>query len=117
MAREDEGCLEGRRYALYAEIVGPTDIGWHRPRNDVEVAHGAPTRVVSPAPEQRMLSTFESTLGEHTRCRHVQVASTSFTTEPPTTEPPTTAGWDDKEDDDDNHESQDQNRDQALQTK
>lgn len=61
-----------------------------------------------------MLSTFESTLGEHTRCRHVQVASTSFTTEPPTT-----AGWDDKEDedDDDNHESQDQNRDQALQTK
>jgi hypothetical protein len=27
MAREDEYCLEGRRYALYAEIVGPTDIG------------------------------------------------------------------------------------------
>lgn len=47
-AREDEDCLEGRRYALYAEIVGPTDIGWHRPRNDVEVAHGAPARVVSP---------------------------------------------------------------------
>jgi hypothetical protein len=22
----------------YARIVGPTDIGWHRPRNDVEVA-------------------------------------------------------------------------------
>ena len=48
MAREDEDCLEGRRYALYAEIVGPTDIGRHRPRNDVEVAHGAPARVVSP---------------------------------------------------------------------
>ena len=32
MAREDEYCLEGRRYALYAEIVGPTDIGRHRPR-------------------------------------------------------------------------------------
>jgi hypothetical protein len=38
-------CDEGRPYALYAEFVGPTDIGWHRPRNDVEVAqcvHGAP---------------------------------------------------------------------------
>jgi ankyrin repeat protein len=41
VARGDEYCLKGRQYALYAEIVGPTDIGRHRPRNDVEVAPGA----------------------------------------------------------------------------
>jgi hypothetical protein len=50
MAHEDEYYLEGRR-ALYAEIVGRTDIGWHSPRHDAEVAHGAPMvspRYVSP---------------------------------------------------------------------
>lgn len=46
MARENAARVQGRRYALYAEVVGPTDLGWQRRRNDVEAALGA--SIVSP---------------------------------------------------------------------